>query len=612
MAHDVFISHSSKDKTAADAICVFLEGRGIGCWVAPRDIRPGAKWGSSIIQAIRQSRVMILIFSSHANTSPQINREVERAVHFGVAVIPMRIEDVMPEGDLEYFLGVPHWLDAFGAPLESHLEALAKGVNDILAQPVAPTPAGTEGEADGDEIHLDSPEEAKPLPRSEGGPFPRSRLPWLVGVGVALVVLIGGGLGYYFGVAVPADQARQTEIAKQEEVQRESAAKDKAATDAAEKARLEAEAQKAATAAQALHSQQEAAERLAAARGGLMVRTDPEGATVTLGGEDAQTSPATFKDEKLGSYPIHIVLDGYDPVDQTAEIAENRFTDLGTIALVRSKGAIQIKTDLAGLDYSIGQNGNVINSGKSPATVPDLLTGTYAISVRKGDWEINDTVAVKRNETTTYVPEFITGSVTITSDPAGASVTQGDKSLGQTPLTLSDVRSGNRSYLLKLAGYQDAPVNVNVQGNKQAQLSVVLEKNKFPTGTWAEDARSNQTIATGAQLAETAHQEIAIDVTGAVTNSIKVSFTTDTQFPGTTDPALAGLSSYNYTRRYTGRVVAFEGDRLTVRWDNEYQIVSKDPKNLSDEVIRNNTPALDATTTFSLRGDDLSGDLKKQ
>jgi hypothetical protein len=38
MAHDVFISYSSKDKPVADAVCAGPEGRGIRCWVAPRDI----------------------------------------------------------------------------------------------------------------------------------------------------------------------------------------------------------------------------------------------------------------------------------------------------------------------------------------------------------------------------------------------------------------------------------------------------------------------------------------------------------------------------------------------------------------------------------------------
>lgn len=81
MAHDVFISHSSKDKAAADAVCAILEQRKIRCWIAPRDITPGKEWGEAIIDAISASRMMILIFSANANDSPQIRREVERAVN---------------------------------------------------------------------------------------------------------------------------------------------------------------------------------------------------------------------------------------------------------------------------------------------------------------------------------------------------------------------------------------------------------------------------------------------------------------------------------------------------------------------------------------------------
>jgi TIR domain len=61
MSHDVFISHSSADKRAADAACALLEARGIKCWIAPRDIRPGSDWGESIITAIEQARIMLLL-----------------------------------------------------------------------------------------------------------------------------------------------------------------------------------------------------------------------------------------------------------------------------------------------------------------------------------------------------------------------------------------------------------------------------------------------------------------------------------------------------------------------------------------------------------------------
>ena len=68
MAHDVFLSHSEKDKAVADAVVAHLEAESVSCWVAPRDVVPGADWGESIINAIESSRIMILIFSKNANS----------------------------------------------------------------------------------------------------------------------------------------------------------------------------------------------------------------------------------------------------------------------------------------------------------------------------------------------------------------------------------------------------------------------------------------------------------------------------------------------------------------------------------------------------------------
>jgi hypothetical protein len=134
MAHDVFISYSSKDKTYGDATVAILERRGIRCWMAPRDIVAGGDWGNSIIEGIKASRLMVLIFSAHSNSSDQVKREVERAASYGLAIIPFRIQDIQPSGALEYFLASSHWLDALTPPVEAHLERLADNIKYLLKQ----------------------------------------------------------------------------------------------------------------------------------------------------------------------------------------------------------------------------------------------------------------------------------------------------------------------------------------------------------------------------------------------------------------------------------------------------------------------------------------------
>jgi Tol biopolymer transport system component len=132
MAHTVFICHASNDKQVADAACAALEAQRIPCWIAPRDILAGEEYQESIVDALSESQIVLLIFSAHANDSPQVRREIERAVTKGKIVVPFRIEDVMPSRAMEFALGNTHWLDALTPPLEHHLTELCHAISRLL------------------------------------------------------------------------------------------------------------------------------------------------------------------------------------------------------------------------------------------------------------------------------------------------------------------------------------------------------------------------------------------------------------------------------------------------------------------------------------------------
>jgi hypothetical protein len=182
MAHDVFVSHSVKDKAVADAIVSRLEANSVTCWIAPRDVVPGADWGESIIDAIESSRIMILIFSRNADASPQIKREVERAVNKGVYIIPFRVDDIPPTKSLEYFISTSQWMDAFSPPLERHLDNLAKTVKAVLKSPPLPDANVP--------VQPEKPSIPEPPIR------PSSRKSILVAITVAALVIVGGA-GWY-------------------------------------------------------------------------------------------------------------------------------------------------------------------------------------------------------------------------------------------------------------------------------------------------------------------------------------------------------------------------------------------------------------------------------
>jgi hypothetical protein len=134
MARDVFISYSQPDHTCAFELVARLEAEGINCWIAPRDIAPSADWAAEIMDAISSVRVMILVFSASSNLSPQVRREVERAVHKQLSVLPFRIENVPPSKSLEFFLSAQHWMDAFPPPREPHYARLCTYLKTQLTE----------------------------------------------------------------------------------------------------------------------------------------------------------------------------------------------------------------------------------------------------------------------------------------------------------------------------------------------------------------------------------------------------------------------------------------------------------------------------------------------
>jgi hypothetical protein len=148
MPRDVFISYSQPDHDCAFDVVARLEAQGIDCWIAPRDIAPSADWAAEIMDAISSARVMILVFSANSNLSPQVRREVARAVHKQLSILPFRIEDVLPSKSLEFFLSAQHWMNAFPPPREPHYARLCAYLKtqlslELIQQPPSANTAAT-------------------------------------------------------------------------------------------------------------------------------------------------------------------------------------------------------------------------------------------------------------------------------------------------------------------------------------------------------------------------------------------------------------------------------------------------------------------------------------
>src|SRR4029077_17305948 len=95
----------------------------------------GRSFAGEITRAIQQSKAMVLVFSANSNNSEQVLREVQLAVTSHLHIIQFRIEEVVLNDDLRYYLSTPHWLDALTPPLENHLGRLESSINSLLDIP---------------------------------------------------------------------------------------------------------------------------------------------------------------------------------------------------------------------------------------------------------------------------------------------------------------------------------------------------------------------------------------------------------------------------------------------------------------------------------------------
>ncbi len=138
----IFITYSSKDQKVARTICTALENRGLVCWISARNVKPGQNYQEQIVRAIRAARVMVLVFTSNANNSNEIKKELALASQNNLVVIPVRIEDVAPNEAFAYEFATRQWIDLF-EDWEKSISELVELIAAILDEP----PAGDQAKA---------------------------------------------------------------------------------------------------------------------------------------------------------------------------------------------------------------------------------------------------------------------------------------------------------------------------------------------------------------------------------------------------------------------------------------------------------------------------------
>ena len=144
---EVFVSYASPDASVALGIVEALEAHRIRCWIAPRDVVPGAMYADGIMRAINDVKVVVLVLSEHAVRSAHVGREIERASAKHRPIVALRTDAAPLTPALEYFLSESQWIDLgpggvheAGARL---VQAIRRHRSVAAAAEPPPSPGGT-------------------------------------------------------------------------------------------------------------------------------------------------------------------------------------------------------------------------------------------------------------------------------------------------------------------------------------------------------------------------------------------------------------------------------------------------------------------------------------
>ena len=177
MSAPIFISYSSKDQDIAETIYQALEARGQDCWISCRDVKPGENFQEAIVRALRGAKVMLLVFTSNANNSDEIKKELVLAGRHHVTVVPVRVEDVVPNDAFSYEFATRQWIDLF-KNWEQEIELLSSRLEHMVHD-VKP------GEAAAD----------PPVTSARRFPKKSSNQPLIWGaIAAAVIIAVGGGV----------------------------------------------------------------------------------------------------------------------------------------------------------------------------------------------------------------------------------------------------------------------------------------------------------------------------------------------------------------------------------------------------------------------------------
>jgi formylglycine-generating enzyme required for sulfatase activity len=200
--------------------------------------------------------------------------------------------------------------------------------------------------------------------------------------------------------------------------------------------------------------------------GRLRVTTSPvTGATVTVDGKAVGKTPLRDFEIEAGKRIINVTSDRYLRAVKTLEIRGKGEAQSVEFELKPAWGTLVVSSTPDQADVALGSE----NIGKTPLTAAPLQ-GSYGMTLSRDGWKpVVVPVKIEAGRTIKLPPfkmERIDGTLSLKTDPPGATVTINGQFSGRTPLSLPLISEQTYDLKLTKSGYVSAIKRVRIEGGK--------------------------------------------------------------------------------------------------------------------------------------------------
>jgi hypothetical protein len=223
-------------------------------------------------------------------------------------------------------------------------------------------------------------------------------------------------------------------------------------------------------------------------KGYYQVSSNPTGGSVLFDGTNYGLTPVTITVSTTGTpgHTITVSMAGYQTWSQYYSgnpTSDQTITVFATLLPVVQTGYISVTSNPSGASAVLD---NGYDQLTTPGTFNAVTTGWHNVQVSKSGYQIYSTsIEVKPGATSTVyatlTPNKQVGSISVSSNPVGASLYVDTIYQGLTNQIVGNLAAGPHTVLLKKSGYKDFSQSMTVNSDQTVYMTATLAPLSNPT-----------------------------------------------------------------------------------------------------------------------------------